>query len=116
MAVMSKKQSNTSMTAKQEELAYCQFIEDFLNYSFVKNQSDSFYQGINESGDAEAARYDQLILLLSIPQLMHGSFISQPMQLKVLQKIQDMLDRVQSEISNEEPAAEGEEASGHKAG
>lgn len=72
------------MTAKQEELAYCQFIEDFLNYSFVKDQSDHFDQGINESDSTDTTKYDHLILLISIPQLMHGSFISQPMQLKVL--------------------------------
>lgn len=36
MAVMSKKQTNLSMSAKEEEHAYCQFVEDFLNYSFMK--------------------------------------------------------------------------------
>lgn len=66
MAVMSKKQGNLSMSAHQEELAYCQFVEDFLNYSFVKEQQMDFKPEEGE-GAAEAVKYDHLIMLMSIP-------------------------------------------------
>lgn len=68
MAVMSKRSSNTAMTQKQEEQTYCQFIEDFLNFSFRK-QADA----------EDRASYPNLLLLTSLPQLMHGAFINQPM-------------------------------------
>lgn len=65
MAVMSKRSSNTAMTQKQEEQTYCQFIEDFLNFSFRKQT------------DAEnSISYPNLLLLASLPQLMHGAFIN----------------------------------------
>ena len=65
MAVMSKRASNTAMTQKQEEQTYCQFIEDFLNFSFRK-QTDA----------EDSNSYPNLLLLTSLPQLMHGSFIN----------------------------------------
>jgi len=68
MAVMSKRSSNTAMTQKQEEQTYCQFIEDFLNFSFRK-QTDA----------EDSTSYPNLLLLASLPQLMHGAFINQPM-------------------------------------
>ena len=55
------------MNAKQEELAYCQFIEDFLNYSFVKEQPADFDQGNDGEAPSEGAKYDHLIMLMSIP-------------------------------------------------
>ena len=78
MAVMSKKTSNVTMTAKQEEQCFCQFIEDFLNLSFTKCQD----------------KYQNLLLLISLPQLMHGTFISQGMQKKVLAKVKDKLSNL----------------------
>lgn len=65
MAVMSKRSSNTAMTQKQEEQTYCQFIEDFLNFSFRK-QTDA----------EDNISYPNLLLLASLPQLMHGAFIN----------------------------------------
>lgn len=79
MAVMSKRSANTAMTSKQEEQTYCQFIEDFLNCSFRK-----------QTEEASSGRYPNLLLLAAVPQLMHGAFISQPMQLKILGKIKDI--------------------------
>lgn len=39
MAVMSKK-ANATLTPKQEEQAYCQFIEDILNTGFAKDSNN----------------------------------------------------------------------------
>lgn len=77
MAVMSKR-STATMTQKQEEQTYCQFIEDFLNYSFMKQ--------VGADGDS----YPNMLLLVCIPQLMHGAFISQPMQVKILMKVKEI--------------------------
>lgn len=74
MAVMSKRSSNTAMTQKQEEQTYCQFIEDFLNFSFRK-QTDAQSSSLAE----DSTSYPNLLLLASLPSLMHGAFINQPM-------------------------------------
>ena len=71
MAVMSKRASNTAMTQKQEEQTYCQFIEDFLNFSFRKQTEYSASSLVEDSSS-----YPNLLLLTSLPQLMHGSFIN----------------------------------------
>ena len=55
------------MNAKQEELAYCQFVEDFLNYSFVKEQPADLDQGNDGEARSEGAKHDHLIMLISIP-------------------------------------------------
>lgn len=47
----------------------------------------SFRKQTEEVG---SGRYPNLLLLAAVPQLMHGAFISQPMQLKILQKVKDI--------------------------
>lgn len=38
--------------------------------------------------------YPNLLLLACIPQLMHGAFVSQPMQLKILGKMKDIISKI----------------------
>ena len=69
-------------TAKQDELAYCQFVEDFLNFAFIKRHSAPSFDG----SEGEST-YINLMALLSLPTLMHGAFISSNLQAKVVAKV-----------------------------
>ena len=79
MAVMSKK-ANATITGKQEEQVFCQFVEDLLNLGFSKQS-------------------DNLLMLQCLPQLMHGSFINPTMQVKVLNKVKTILTSVDDSAS-----------------
>ena len=85
MTVMSKKSGELVMTAKQEETCYCQFVEDYLNMVFSKGEDES---------------YPNLMLVSSLPTLMHGSFVNKDMQAKILEKVKGILEEL--EISSSE--------------
>ena len=53
-----------SETGKQDESSYCQFVEDFLNFAFIKRV------------DGDESAYINLMALLAMPTLMHGAFFS----------------------------------------
>lgn len=42
-----------------------------------------------------------MLLLISIPQLMHGAFISQTMQIKILNKVKEITAKIGNEENNE---------------
>ena len=76
MAVISKRSGASAMTPKQEEQCYCQFIEDFLNLCFMKGDSQN---------------YPNLLLFGAFPTLMHGAFVTQPMQIKILDRVKEIV-------------------------
>jgi len=80
-AVMAKK-SDASMTNQQEEQAYHQFIEDFLNCTFAKQEDTS---------------HPNLVLMSCVPAMMHGSFVTKEMQLKIMGKIKKILGDLEVE-------------------
>ena len=57
-----------------------------MNFSFRK-QTDA----------VDGTSYPNLLLLTSLPQLMHGAFINPPMQLKVLEKVKDLVSNLMKE-------------------
>lgn len=86
MAVMSLgKKSDATMTVKQEEASYIQFVEDFMNMMFTKGQEP-------DQIDSGSHDYPNLMLISSLPILMHGSFVSKDMQLKIVEKVSAILE------------------------
>ena len=81
MTVMSKKSGDQGMTPKQEETCYCQFVEDYLNMVFSKG-----------SGRIPEESHPNLLLVSSLPTLMHGSFVNKDMQTKIVQKVKGILE------------------------
>lgn len=66
MAVMSKRQGQSSLSEKEEHLVYNQFVEDFLNLSLLKE----------EHAEDSQLQFPNLLMLMTLPVLMHGSFIA----------------------------------------
>ena len=89
-------------TAKQDESAYCQFVEDFLNFAFIKRHSAPSFDG----SEGEST-YINLMALLSLPTLMHGAFISTNLQAKVVAKVEANISglMVRNNIEDKEQAA-----------
>ena len=86
MAVISKR-AGASMTPKQEEQCYCQFIEDFLNLCFTKGEQHN---------------YPNLMMFGCFPTLLHGAFVNQTMQLKILDRVKEIIPTLGDENDDSE--------------
>ena len=79
------------MNQKMEQMTYAQFVEDTINKACMK------VDGLN--GQPE---YPNIFLLMCLPTMMHGTFIIQPLQKKVLNKVKQILEDQEGDDSQKE--------------
>lgn len=85
---------------RQEEVLFCQFIEDFFNrVCFKKNVNKEALlnesnrdDNDNDEKEKPLAEHDKMVVLLCLPQLMHGSFLSASLQVKLLRLVKGKVE------------------------